>query len=244
MTATTRHSIYITLSILATWLWSATPDLNIYNLQLTGVLALVYFGFKFSSRSVSRKTFNLPSTVILNTICLLLVFSTGGLLSPLYFLLNLLFFALALLFEPIQATVASSLIVFIFISQNYSTLDTTKIINLSSLILMTPIAVVFSRNFLEVLESKGRIKVLQTALHETEMESLLWITRQAKPSLASVLNSTTDLVMYFNSKGRELLLPPAILDKLKSIQTDMVTLYTSAGSLEKAIETESDKTKL
>ncbi|NCP47132.1 hypothetical protein GW844_01945 [bacterium] len=186
----------------------------------------------------------MPSTLILNTICLLLVFSTGGLVSPLFFLLDLLFFAIALLFEPVQAAVASFLIVFIFSSQNYSSLNTDKIINLFSLILMTPIAVIFSRNFLEVLESKGKIKVLETALHETEAESLLWISRQAKPSLASVLNSTTDLVMYFNSKGRELLLPPAIVEKLKSIQTDMITLYSSANSLEKTIENESDKIKL
>jgi len=205
---------------------------------------LLYFGFKFFFRPSNQKALNLPSTIILNTICLLLIFSTGGLTSPLFFLLDLLFFALALLFEPIQAIVASSLIVIIFIVQNYTALDTNKIINLVSLILMTPIAVIFSRNFIEVLESKGKIKVLQTALLETETESLLWISRQAKPSLASVLNSTTDLVMYFNSKGRDLLLPPAIVEKLKSIQTDMITLYSSASSLEKTIEKESDKNKL
>lgn len=205
---------------------------------------MLYFGFKFFFRPSNQKALNLPSTIILNTICLLLIFSTGGLTSPLFFLLDLLFFALALLFEPIQAIVASSLIVIIFIVQNYTALDTNKIINLVSLILMTPIAVIFSRNFIEVLESKGKIKVLQTALLETETESLLWISRQAKPSLASVLNSTTDLVMYFNSKGRDLLLPPAIVEKLKSIQTDMITLYSSASSLEKTIEKESDKNKL
>ncbi|KKT29984.1 MAG: hypothetical protein UW41_C0004G0009 [Candidatus Collierbacteria bacterium GW2011_GWC2_44_18] len=244
MSSATRHTIYLTLSILIAWFWSSNPSLNIYNLQLTGALTLLYFGFKFFSRPSIQKTINLPSTIILNTICLLLVFSTGGIISPLFFLLDLLFFALALLFEPIQATVASVLIVFIFLTQNYHSLDTAKIINLFSLILMTPIAVIFSRNFLEVLESKGKIKVLEAALHETEAESLLWISRQAKPSLASVLNSTTDLVMYFNSKGRDLFLPPAIVEKLKSIQTDMITLYSSASSLEKAIEKESDKGKL
>ena len=244
MSPINTHTLYIGLSILITWLWSSNPSLNIYNLQLTGVLTLLYFGFKFFFRPSNQKALNLPSTIILNTICLLLIFSTGGLTSPLFFLLDLLFFALALLFEPIQAIVASSLIVIIFIVQNYTALDTNKIINLVSLILMTPIAVIFSRNFIEVLESKGKIKVLQTALLETETESLLWISRQAKPSLASVLNSTTDLVMYFNSKGRDLPLPPAIVEKLKSIQTDMITLYSSASSLEKTIEKESDKNKL
>jgi hypothetical protein len=244
MSLSRLHTIYITLSVLLTWLWSSNAVLSGYNLQLTGALTLLYFGFRFFSRPTNQKLFSFPSTIILNTICLLLVFSTGGIVSPLFFLLDLLFFALALLFEPIQAAVASFLIVAIFISQHYSTLDTDKIINLLSLVLMTPIAVIFSRNYLEVLEDKGKIKVLQAALHDSETESLLWIERQAKPSLASVLNSTTDLVMYFNSKGKDLLLPPAIVEKLKSIQTDMITLYSSASTLEKSIETESDKNKL
>ncbi len=238
------HTIYLTLSIVLTWLWSSSATLSLYNLQLTGALSLVYFAFKFFSRSTNQKTINFPSTIILNTICLLLVFSTGGIASPLFFLLDLLFFALALLFEPVQAAVASILIVSIFLIQNFSTLDTNKIVNLLSLVLMTPIAVLFSRNYLEALASKGKIKILEEVLKETETESLLWIGKKAKPSLASVLNSTTDLVMYFNSKGRDLLLPPGITDKLKSIQSDLITLYSSASSLERTLEDESDKLKL
>ena len=205
---------------------------------------MAYFAFKYFSRPTDQKTINFPSTIILNTICLLLVFSTGGISSPLFFLLNLLFFALALLFEPIQAAVASFLIVAILLYQNFSVLDTDKIVSLISLILMTPIAIIFSRNYIEILASKGKIKILEEVLKETEAESLLWIGKKAKPSLASVLNSTTDLVMYFNSKGRDLLLPPGITDKLKSIQSDLITLYSSASTLERSIEEESDKLKL
>ena len=108
---------------------------------------------------------------------------------------------------------------------------------------MTPVAIIFSNNYLENLKSQGRIQVLEEAIKEEEADSLLWISK-TKPSIASVLNSTTDLVMYFNSKGRELLLPDPILVKLKAIQTDLITLYTSTSSLEKVIESESDKIKL
>jgi len=238
------HTIYLILSIVLVWLWSSHPTLSLYSLQLTGALTLFYFAFKFLLRSTNRKNADFPSTIILNTICLLLIFSTGGLNSPLFFLLDLLFFALALLFEPVQAAVASLSIVGIFLFQNYTNLDTNKIINLFSLVLMTPIAVIFSRNYLEVMETKGKIQILQAALHEKETESLLWIERKAKPSMASVLNSITDLVMYFNSKGKELPLPTAIIDKLKSIQDDMLTLYSSTATLKKTIEEEPDNNTL
>ncbi len=244
MSKVVTHTLYLTLSIILTWIWSINPTLSSYNLQLTGALTLAYFAFRFSLRSTNQKNFVFLSTIILNTICLLLVFSTGGLTSPLFFLLALLLFALALLFEPVQAAVASVLLVIIFFLQNSTNLDTAKIVNLISLILMTPLAIGFSKNYLDVLAAKGRVKILTQVLHETEEESLLWIGRQAKPSLASVLNSTTDLVMYFNSRGKDLVIPPAIVEKLKAVQQDMITLYSSATSLEKSLEDESDKIKL
>lgn len=226
-----------------TWLWTTTSALNQYNLQLTGALTLLYFGSKFFLRSSNHHRLDITSTAILNSICLLLIFSTGGLSSPLFFLLFFLLITLALLFEPIQAVVVSVTLVFIFLLDNYSSLGTTKIINLLSLLVMTPIALAFSRNYLAILVAKGRINILEKALEDTESDSLLWISR-TKPSLASVLNSTTDLVMYFNSKGRQLLLPPAIVDKLKAIQNDLITLYSSTSSLEKTLESEADKVKL
>lgn len=238
-----RHTFFLAISIITVWQWSSTPSLNIYNLQVTGALTLFYFAFKKFSRVSDHKTSDIASTVILTSICLLLIFSTGGVISPLFFLLDFLLITLALLFEPKQAIVAAMLLASLFLWQNLTSLTTEKIINLLSLLLMTPVAIIFSKNYLENLKNQGRIRVLEEVVREEETESLLWISK-TKPSIASVLNSTTDLVMYFNSKGRELLLPPLILDKLKAIQQDMITLYTSTSTLEKSIEAESDKIKL
>jgi len=239
-----QHSSLLIFSILTVWLWSSTPALNLYNLQLTGALMLVYFASKlFLRASHNRRRFDLTSAVILSSICLLLIFSTGGLTSPLFFLLDFILIALALLFEPGQAIITSVLLVFLFLWSAPNNLNTEKIINLISLLLMTPIAIAFSQNYLENLKNRGRIHILEEVVQEEENESLLWIS-QAKPSIASVLNSTTDLVMYFNSKGRDLLLPPPILEKLKSIQGDLITLYTSTGTLEKTLEDEADKVRV
>lgn len=238
-----RTSLLLAISIMAIWLWSITPALNIYNLQLTGVFMLLYFVTKKFSLSPSRKSFDFTSTVILNSICLLLIFSTGGATSSLFFLLDFLLITIALLIEPGQAVVASVLLASLFLWQEWGVLDTARIINIISLLLMTPVAIIFSNNYLENLKSQGRIQVLEDVIQEEETESLLWISK-AKPSIATVLNSTTDLVMYFNSKSRELLLPAQITEKLRSIQSDLITLYTSTGTLQKAIEEESDKVNL
>lgn len=239
-----KHASFLIVSIFTIWFWSATPSLSIYNLQLTGVFVLLYFVSKMFSRPTNHKGFDIASTVILNSICLLLIFSTGGVTSPLFFLLDFLLITLALLFEPAQAVVASVLLSSLFFWDNHHNLTTEKIINIISPLLMTPVAIIFSKNYLEILKSRGRIQVLEETIKEEETESLLWISTQAKPSLASVLNATTDLVMYFNSKGRDLLLPRGLVEKLKAIQNDLVVLYSSTTSLQESIEEKSDKIKL
>ena len=234
------HTLYLGFAIILTFIWAHDSTLSAYNLQLTGALILLYFVFRMintARRSSTNSTF--PSTMILTIISLLLVFSTGGLSSPLFFILNFLLFALSLLFEPIQAATTSIVLIILFVWQNYSSLNTNNLVNLVSLGFMTPLAIVFSRTYLKNLEAGGRIKILRQAIKEEEAESLLWISSTAKPSLSGVLNSVTDLVIYFNSKGSEL--PKGLLDKLKLIQDDLITLYTSTGSLEKSLKETSDK---
>ena len=234
------HALFLGLAIATTYIWSKDSTLSLYNLQLTGALVLLYFVFRMintSRRSIISSSF--PSTIILTVISLLLVFSTGGLISPLFFILSFLLFATALLFEPIQAATTSVVLIGLFTWDNYTRMNTQGTINIISLGLTTPLAIIFSRTYLINLESLGKIKILKRVIRQEEAESLLWISDTAKPSISTVLNSVTDLVIYFNSKGADL--PKGFLDKLRAIQTDLITLYTSTGALEKSIKKTSDK---
>ena len=118
------------------------------------------------------------------------------------------------------------------------------IIDLISLALMTPIAITFSKTYLKSLETAGKISLLQEAIKDEQSDSLLWISTTAKPSLSSVLNSLTDIVIYLNGKGQALIAPKSLLEKLKTIQKDLISLYASTGNLEKSIEDTSDKMEL
>jgi len=235
------HSVLIGVAIVATFLWANHPGLSHYNLQLTGALIILYFVFRliFSSQYSSPDLRVLPTTIVLTTVTLLLLFATGGVSSQLFFLLDFLLFALALLFEPVQAAVATAILVTLFLLQNQGHLSNLDIINIASLTAMTPLAIIFSRLYLKYLQSIGKIKVLEQAIHEEETESLLWISRTAKPSVASVLNSVSDIVIYFNTIKNDH--PTALSEKLKAIQSDLITLYTSTGELETVIKTATDK---
>jgi hypothetical protein len=236
------HSLILSLAIVFIFIWTSFPSLNNYNLQLTAALILLYFASRLLFRRVSNTFFF--ATIILVSVTLLLIFSTGSLDSPIFFVLDFLIFAIALLLSPNQAAVASSLLVAIFIWQNYLHLTSPMIIELLSLILITPLAMIFSKTYLQNLASEGKITVLKEAIKDEQTDSLLWISTTAKPSLASVLNSITDVVIYFNTRGQVLQVPANLIDKLKTIQKDLISLYSSTGTLEKSIEESSDKMKL
>ena len=234
--------ILLSLSILSIYAWTQSPILSSYNLQLTGALILLYFASKYFLRQVEQPFFF--ATIVLVSIVLLLIFSSGGINSPIFFILDFLLFAIALLLAPSQAVVASVLLVSIFLWENFQNIDTPLVINLLSLVLMTPLAMIFSNSYLKYLESEGKISLLKENIRDEQTESLLWISTTAKPSLSTVLNSLTDIVIYLNSKGENFLVPKSLLEKLKTIQKDLISLYASTGVLEKSIEDSSDKMEL
>lgn len=236
------RTLLLSFTIIAIFVWTQSPVLSSYNLQFTGALILLYFVSRLFLRNVYRSFFF--ATIILISIVLLLIFSTGGILSPIFFVLSFLLFVIALLLAPYQAAVATFLLVSVFLFKNYQTLSSPMIINLLSLILTTPLAMVFSNTYLKNLESEGKITVLKERIKDEQTDSLLWISTTAKPSLSTVLNSLTDIVIYLNTMSQAMLIPKALLEKLKTVQRDLISLYTSTGTLEKSIEESSDKMEL
>lgn len=231
------HSLLIGTSIFGTYLWTQNPVLSHYNLQLFGLLTLVYFLSKrFSTTNQSSKPGIAPSTAILLTVAsLLLVFSTGNINSPLFFILDFLLFALALLFEPTQAITTSLYLSAIFLLQDPD-INPTTLINLASLLAMTPLAMFFAKMYLSYLQAIGKIENLEEQIKDIDTESLLWIATTAKPSIASVLNSVSEIVTYFNAITYRY--PSALSSKLHQIQQDLITLYSSTEDLKTDLETD------
>ncbi|MFZ3068695.1 MAG: hypothetical protein WA052_00035 [Microgenomates group bacterium] len=237
------RTLILSTAILFIFVWTQSPLLSSYNLQLTGALILLYFGSKYLFRVGNSNTLILE-TVVLVSVVLLLIFSSGGINSPIFFVLFFLLFVIALLFDPYQAAVASFFLVSFFLWENFSNLSSIMVVDLVSLILMTPLAIIFGDGYLKSLQSEGKISLLKEAIKDEETDSLLWISTTAKPSLATILNSLTDVVIYLNSKGQNIVISTSFVEKLKTIQKDLISLYASTGTLEKSIKDSSDKTEL
>ena len=226
------HTLFLVLAVALTFLWSQNPKLTPYNLQAIGLLLLFYFAGKFISGSKARLSAALDA-VIFTILILFLVTSTGGVQSPVFFLLYFLLFAVSLLFEPTAAIVISLLLVLFFSFSLRFDFDNTALINLASLLLITPLANLFGRKFLQTQAAAGKIKLLDQIIQSEETQTLIWLSTKAKPTLINLLD-TTSLIIGSN------LLPYALQQKLKNLHQDLVTLHQSAGSLEREIDETSE----
>ncbi|MFC1711688.1 hypothetical protein ACFLZ1_03830 [Patescibacteria group bacterium] len=192
------HALFLALAVILSFVWVQNPHLSIYTLQLIAVFILLFF---VSSRlKIEKQKQNLVgqlmSSTIFTMVVLLLVLSTGGLGSPLFFLVYFLLFGLSLILEPINTIFLSTILIIIFtISNPVSVFD--NLIPLFSLLLITPLSLFFGRQYLKVLSLKGKVKILKKKetktkkdiIHE-ETNTLLWLSLNFKYDLQTI----TDLI--------------------------------------------------
>lgn len=195
------HSLFLIAAVVLVFLWTSHPELSYYTLQLTAVFVLFFFLNQFIARR-QRKRINLTiDAVIFTMVILLLISSTGGLTSPLFFLIYFLMFGLALLFEPaISLSLTLAMIIFFLLTPTKEE-PLTEALQLFSLLLITPLALFFGRQYLQLLEGEEKIKileeesqVLEREIEKEETDVLMWATLELKKGLTEVLDQTSDLL--------------------------------------------------
>lgn len=190
------HTLFLLSAIALTWLWTSNPQLSLYSLQLIALFVILYFLSHFLSHSAP-----LTSTIdaiIFTTVILLLISSTGGIQSPLFFLIYFLLFAVSLLFEP-QITLILSVAIILFFFRSLNSLS--AVIQLLSVILILPLALFVGHQYLKMLEAKDLIKILkrqseklEKSITAEETDSLLFLSLNLKDGLLQIIHLTSELL--------------------------------------------------
>lgn len=107
----------------------------------------------------------------------LIVFSTGGISSSLFFIIYFQLFSLSFQNSP-ATNLVYSLITIIFYSYSLSSL--ASLIQLSSLLLITPLTYFIS-------QQQQKQKIVEANLTQDETDFLFWITLRLKSSLKEIL---------------------------------------------------------
>jgi len=195
------HSLFLVAAVILAFLWTSHPTLSVYTLQLIAVFILFFFLNQFLSRHQKRKINLTLDAVIFTLVVFLLVTSTGGLSSPLFFLIYFLMFGLSLLFEPfITLTLTVTMILFFVVTPTKEE-SLTEALQLFSLLLITPLALFFGRQYLKLLKSEEKIKILEEEseimeeqIEKEETDVLMWATLELKKGLTEILDQTSDLL--------------------------------------------------
>jgi len=230
------HTFYLVLPILVIWFWVNNPVLTNYNLQLTAFIVILCFVIKTLAAKKGKNP--IFDTLIFTAILLLILSSTGGLGSPLFFLVYFLLFAVALLFE-IPITLALTLALTLFFANTLTSVHSA--LQLLSLILVTPLAIWFGKQYLKLLETQKKIKILakksrelSASITSEETNALLWISLNFKNSLLQIIHLSSELLADIGH------LTQTQKEHLQSIHESAKEILKSGEKLKEKIDRETD----
>jgi hypothetical protein len=155
MSQLTRQSLFLLASFALVFLWEVSP-LSQITVPALGFLVFLYL--ILSTRQKKRQSqeerqqrmatdLEASNIFILNTIILLLIFATGSLDSPLYFLLYFIAFGISFVLVPETVFVFMIGCMLIFLPSAFSGNVAENLIKVASLGLLSPLAYFFGREF-------------------------------------------------------------------------------------------------
>lgn len=143
----------------------AKSDLSDYKLQIGAFFLAVYIAVQFLHKhKIMPGLFELKTLIdatILAFITSLLIFTTGGTQSPVFFLLYFLLFGLVFPLEPVTVFPFSATLAVLLLLISESQDMFTQILQASSLVVIAPIADLFAKTYFQNLPSQKQIKELE-----------------------------------------------------------------------------------
>lgn len=148
------QSLYLILSFLFVFIWRQM-GLADFTIPLLGFSILLYLLF------FARKKNNPWGIFILNTVVLLLIFSTGSIHSVLFFLLYFLVFGIAFASKPSMVFIFTLGVILIFLPEALRDNVLENLIKLGSLLFISPLAFFFGKEFKNRDEEEEKIESME-----------------------------------------------------------------------------------
>lgn len=200
------QALVLILSFALVFVWEQTP-LSGYTIQTLGVLVVLYLVISARRKGQGFLTMGGDGPwgiFILNTIILLLIFATGSISSSLFFLLYFLGFGIAFVFEPPAIFIFIVGAVLVFLPDTLKGDTFGNFIKVGSLLLISPLAYFFGREYRKSDKQEGDIEALEERAKEaadTISEDVQEVVKNEKQNLKQedmeklneILEETDDL---------------------------------------------------
>jgi hypothetical protein len=200
------QAMVLVLSFVIVFFWHNFPMEGL-TVPLLGILIAVYLVLSFRKGGkgfLSMGGEGPWGIFVLNTVVLLLIFSTGSLSSPVFFLLYFLGFGIAFVFEPAVTFVFVLGTILIFMPEVLKVDFVSGFLKVGSLLLISPLAYFFGKEYRKTDKQETEIEALEERTEDaadTISEDITEIVKNEKANLKSedvdklneILEETEDL---------------------------------------------------
>lgn len=200
------QSLVLVLSFLFVFVYEISP-LSDFSTQVLGLLVILYLlvGMRKKGKGFLSMGGEGPWGIfILNSLIFVLIFSTGSINSPLFFLLYFLCFGISFVFEPSVTFIFLLGAILVFGPDILKSDLTNNLLKLGSLVLIMPLAYFFGKEYrrnqkdeeeIEALEerSKDAADTISKDIEEVIKDEKLVLKEKDIEKLNEVLEETEDL---------------------------------------------------
>lgn len=215
-------------AVILSFLISISP-LSAYGLQFSAFVVLLYIAISFLFRKniVSLRTKVIIDVLVFSFVTSLLLFTTGGFSSPIFFLSYFLLFGVSLLSSPETSTVIAVTFLLLFIISHKSDFW-IEVIQALSLLAIAPISVIFGKQYLRVKEDQKAISTLSGKVQKNKTNVENWTEGDFRKRLLRIQEYLQKLASDPNMKLEE-------KQRINSLYRQIYDLFLSGKKLEKDI---------
>jgi len=195
------HSAITAFALGLSYFIAKTP-ISEYSLQISGIIVAIYMMVSFLTR---KKFLNPTSRVVFDIFVFsfavsLLLFTTGGFTSPIFFLTYFLLFGIALISAPATSIVAALVFAILFFLTPRADFW-AEILQIVSLLAIAPISAMFGRQYIEILKNEQKIQVLKSVgqdfieeIKSQEKEVNIWTDGDFRLKLVKIQKYLSELL--------------------------------------------------
>jgi hypothetical protein len=216
------------ITVVVAFLISISP-LSSYGLQIAAFMIVIYVGLSFliRKRLLSANIKVTLDVLIFSLTTSLLVFTTGGFNSPVFFLSYFLLFGVSLFSSPLTATAITITFALLFIVAPKSDLW-LDILQIVSLLAIAPLSVLFGQQYLRVVEDKKMITGLNQKVLKNKVDVTNWTDGDFRKRILRIQE-------YLQKLLKDPTIAPDKRERITSLYRQNYDLFLSGKRMEKEI---------
>lgn len=194
------HAVLLISSMGAGFILSKSA-LAQYDIHIAAIIFVLYYSIKKiavpkdnTPHPYRNELLRITDSVVFTYVIIIIINSSGGLSSPLFFLTYFLIFALSLILEPIISVAATIGLVILYILSIPPNSSIKELLPLFALPFLTPFALFLGQEHLKNLKLKSKNEKLNTEHAKKEEDTFLFLSLVLKNHIKEIKSAIDNFI--------------------------------------------------